>query len=324
MTMKKNLLDKKFWGGMALAAACGMMPMEASAQKYFNEDFNSYTAGDLYQQGPWLKYGAGTSDNTVSVDEGSLTYEGYSDDAAGKCVKLENLKKCYSFQAALDKTLVSEGSVYVSALVNVENAGDGNPFLKFIRSKTGDGKINDKDYGFSVGFLSTCKSDNEGKFKFGVGKVRVNNAAYTKEEFELNKTYLVVMKYEFVEGDKNDVVSLWVNPTDFVSEPESMVDTQSAGVSEQDLEEISAIVLARNSSKLGTDWNDMKIDAIHVAGAWKDLFDNGTDAINRTENNVAATGKAYYTLDGRLLSQPQKGINIVKESNGKVSKIMMK
>lgn len=272
--MRKSLPDKKSFVGMALAAACWLIPTTASAQRYFTEDFDSFTTGNLYQQGRWVKYGAGTSDNTMNVEEGSLVYEGYSTDATGNCVKMENLKKCYSYQAPYDRTLISSGTVYVSALVNIENAGDGNPFLRFVRSKTGDGTVNDKDYGFNVGFLTTTKSDNEGKFKFGIGKVRPKNAVNTDEEFDLNKTYLVVMGYTFVEGDNNDIISLWVNPADFTTEPAATL--QYSSTSEQDLEELSAIVLARNSSKLGTDWNDMKIDAIHIAGSWKDLFSNTT------------------------------------------------
>lgn len=265
---------------MAVTAISSMMPFTASAQKYLSEDFNSYNTGDLYQQGAWVKYGAGTSDNTINIEDGSLVYEGYSTDATGKCVKMENLKKCYSYQTPFTKTLISQGAVYVSALVNIENAGDGNPFLKFARSKSGDGTVNDQDYGFSVGFMSTVKSDNEGKFKFGIGKTRVKNYVTTKEEYDLNKTYLVVMKYQFVEGDKKDVISMWVNPADFTNEPQPDADTESGGLSEQDLEEISAIVLARNSSKMGTDYNDMKIDAIRVAGSWVDLF--GSDVTEKS------------------------------------------
>lgn len=322
--MGKNLLNKKTFATMALAAACSMMTTNASAQKYFTEDFDSYNVGDLNGQGPWVRHGAGSHSNYINVEEGSLTYEGYSTNEAGNCAYMGNLKICDALQAGFDKTLISEGAIYVSALVNITDGGEGNPFLKFVRSKSGDGTIKDKDFGFSVGFMSTINAATEGKFKFGVGKIRANDAVYADEEFELNKTYLVVMKYEFFEGDNNDVISIWVNPTDFVSEPTPIMDTKSAGVTGQDLQEISAIVLARNTSKLGTEWNDMKIDAIHVAGAWKDLFDNGTDGISKAESTSISTSKAYYTLDGRLLSQPQKGINIVRESNGKVAKVMMK
>ena len=257
---------------MIIAAVCWIIPSTNLAQRLFTENFDSLTTGNLYQQGKWVKYGAGTCDTTINVEEGSLVYEGYSTDTKGNCVKLANLKKCYSYQAPYDKTLISSGTVYASALVNIESAGDGNPFLRFVRSKTGDGTVKDKDYGFNVGFLTTMKSENEGKFRFGVGKVKAKSPVYTDEEFDLNKTYLIVMGYTFVEGDNNDTISLWVNPTDFITEPPALV--QNSNSNEQDLEELTAIVLARNSSKLGTDWNDMKIDDIRIAGSWKDLFSN--------------------------------------------------
>ncbi len=270
---------KRLFVGMALSAVCGMMPYSAAAQRYLTEDFNSYSAGDLYQQGPWVKYGAGTSENTMNVVEGSLTYDGYSDDATGYSVRMANLSNCYSFQSPLDKTMISNGAVYASALVKVEKAGDGKPFMRFLRSKSGDGKINDGDYGFSVGFVSTTASETEGKFRFGVGKTRLADLANTSEEYDLNKTYLVVIKYEFVEGDANDVVSLWVNPTDFNEEPAALADTKSAGITSQDLPEISAIALSRNSSKREQEYNDMDIDNIRVAGSWQDLFTNATTPV---------------------------------------------
>ena len=119
--MRKILPNKKSFVGMALAAACWLIPTTASAQRYFTEDFDSFTTGDLYQQGRWVKYGAGTSDNTMNVVEGSLVYEGYSTDATGNCAKMENLKKCYSYQAPYDKTLISSGLIRPKKPINFDS-----------------------------------------------------------------------------------------------------------------------------------------------------------------------------------------------------------
>lgn len=47
---------------------------------------------------------------------------------------------------------------------------------------------------------------------------------------------------------------------------------------------------------------------------------DGTTAINGVENNADATVVARYAADGTRLSAPQKGLNIVKLSNGKTVK----
>ncbi|WP_455051763.1 hypothetical protein [Leyella stercorea] len=63
---------------------------------------------------------------------------------------------------------------------------------------------------------------------------------------------------------------------------------------------------------------------------WKEVGDcssvtvkfvyDGTTAINGVENNADATVVARYAADGTRLSAPQKGLNIVKLSNGKTVK----
>ena len=46
--------------------------------------------------------------------------------------------------------------------------------------------------------------------------------------------------------------------------------------------------------------------------------------IDGIEANEEAVAKTYYTLDGKQLSAPQPGMNIVKMSNGKVKKVMVR
>ncbi len=251
---------------MALAAFVGLMPSEVAAQRYFTEDFD-YETGDLYQQGPWLKYGAGTKTNALNVGEGSLTYEGYSDKTEGNCAALADLKSCYSLQAPIATTPFTDGSVYMSALINVEKAGDSKDCLQFVRSASGG--IVDKGYGMAGGRILIKAGDTEGTFKIGICRTRITEASFSPEEYELNKTYLVVIKYQFVEGDNNDVIALWVNPTDFETEPESLAGSSS--FSSQDIPDVAGIALTQNSMKNGS-WHDMKVDAIHVAGSWADLF----------------------------------------------------
>lgn len=50
----------------------------------------------------------------------------------------------------------------------------------------------------------------------------------------------------------------------------------------------------------------------------------GTTNINKVEKDGKATVKARYAVDGSRLSAPAKGINILKLSNGKTVKVLVK
>lgn len=272
MTMRKITRNNRYMKGLMLAAACAMMPFSGYSQRYLTEDFD-YNVGDLYQQGPWVKYGAGTSENDLNVGEGSLTYEGYSTKTTGNCALIANKTNCYSLQAPIRGTAISKGALYMSALINVQKAADGKAFLQFVRAN--GGTVSDGGYGMGGGRFVLSAGSTDNTFKIGICRVNLREAVYAPDEYELNKTYLVVIKYEFVEGEKNDPISLWVNPTDFQTEPEPVA---SSTFTSQDLPDIIGIALTQNSMRRD-EWNDMKVDAIHVAGSWADLFKEETPSV---------------------------------------------
>ena len=49
---------------------------------------------------------------------------------------------------------------------------------------------------------------------------------------------------------------------------------------------------------------------------------NSTGIAGITEDDKKIS--AYYTLDGKEIKKPQKGINIVKYANGKTTKVVVK
>lgn len=78
--------------------------------------------------------------------------------------------------------------------------------------------------------------------------------------------------------------------------------------------------------KVSLGFNDFDIEEFE----WREVGDcssvtvkfvcDGTTAINGVTNNANATVVARYAADGTRLSAPQKGLNIVKLSNGKTVK----
>ena len=61
-----------------------------------------------------------------------------------------------------------------------------------------------------------------------------------------------------------------------------------------------------------------------VNAAQTAIQDYNSAAIHTVGANAGATIVARYTLDGRQLSEPQKGVNIVKFSDGRTVKVMVK
>ena len=51
---------------------------------------------------------------------------------------------------------------------------------------------------------------------------------------------------------------------------------------------------------------------------------NGATVILGVDGSVKSTAEQYYSLDGKKLSAPQKGINVVKMSDGTSKKVLVK
>ena len=66
--------------------------------------------------------------------------------------------------------------------------------------------------------------------------------------------------------------------------------------------------------------------AYQQADQWKEFFfiDNDVTGISAISNDKDLSIKSRYTLDGKLLSHPQKGINIIKMSDGTTKKVFVK
>ena len=78
-------------------------------------------------------------------------------------------------------------------------------------------------------------------------------------------------------------------------------------------------------------WFDLKIKLTDLSGNWQEqvispAFRIGDGSLTGIEaiKNDTATEVARYTIDGRTLSAPQTGVNIVKMSDGTVKKVLVK
>ena len=268
---------------MSLFAMATLIGTTANAERLLTENFE-YNLGNLYSQGGWLKYGTQAA-GPVQVIDNALTYPDYQDKAVGKAVHLTQVASGEDLMRAVSETAITSGKVYLSALVKVNAVADDQYFLAFIQPTSAG--IVDKKMPPENTRLIASKGSADGKFVF---KISRNSATLfeSTEEFELGKTYLVVMSYEFKTGDKNDVVQLWVNPAVTSTEPKPNAAINSATHTGADMKSFQAIELRQGSSatKVGP---EVIVDAIRVGTAWTDLFD-----VASTEPTMTVTPTVVY------------------------------
>ncbi len=69
-------------------------------------------------------------------------------------------------------------------------------------------------------------------------------------------------------------------------------------------------------------------EAYSTANVWKDFFNIVEMDMTAVEGMAVGDGEAEvasrYTLDGKRISQPQRGLNIVRYQNGTVKKVLVK
>lgn len=281
------------------------MALTASAETYLAESFD-YAEGNLYGNGKWVKYGKKTT-APIQVAKSPLTFAGYQDNAAGKAVRLTKESGEYCQMLFRDKgTDAAKGTVYYSALVNVSELPSGSRTAAFM-ALTGANSLDATKFGDteagSEGAGLFAQASGEG-FKLGVSRNVANlgnvktSVAWADEECAIGTTYLVVVKYEIVDGADNDRISLWINPAKGDAEPAASVvaDEESA----ESLADVRGIELRQGSSSVAKTPVAV-IDEVRVASTWDEIFTPAkTDAVETPEITItdmsADFGKVYKGL----------------------------
>lgn len=286
----------------ALLLSAAATPFAANAERLLTENFE-YNLGDLYPQGSWQR--ANTNGNPIQVVANQLTYEGYQATPKGYSVRLnpvDNLDQDVKKAAVDPDQPITSGVVYLSALVSVQ-AVEAQTYVLTFASKTASGFLDEKATS-EIGRLF-ISPDADG-FKFGMSK---NAAAPVAESecFPLNSTHLVVMKYEFVEGVTNDVFTMWIDPSDFTTEPEGqMVTTANSDVSAKN----GIVGLGiRQGTTAAKKCPEMLIGAVRMANTWADLFDAGQGEV---EQKASITASQLDIPEFSFQYQKQEAVITVK------------
>ena len=281
------------------------MALTASAETYLAESFD-YAEGNLYGNGKWVKYGKKTT-APIQVAKSPLTFAGYQDNAAGKAVRLTKESGEYCQMLFRDKgTDAAKGTVYYSALVNVSELPSGSRTAAFM-ALTGANSLDATKFGDteagSEGAGLFAQASGEG-FKLGVSRNVANlgnvktSVAWADEECAIGTTYLVVVKYEIIDGADNDRISLWVNPAKGDAEPAASVVAEEE--CSESLADVRGIELRQGSSSVAKTPVAV-IDEVRVASTWNEIFTSTkADAVETPEITITDMsvdfGKVYKGL----------------------------
>ncbi len=284
----------------------------ANAQVLLQEDFD-YGAADgglvALSGGTWVNH-SGTA-GTLAYKATSLSMTNYPNTGVGGSVfetgaQGEDANRSFTGQTS--------GVVYASALMSFATTGNDNYFFHF------------KDNLASSAFYARVftKDNGSGKILFGLqtSSLTGNVKNYSIDAFDLNKTYLVILKYEFATATS----SLYVfDELIGRTEPTSPVVSSTGGAAAANLDAMAI--------RQSTGTTDVTIDGIRVAKTWAHLLSSpiisdisinpsnptSSDAVvvsaNVTDDNNSVatvklrwgTEKGVYTGGTVDMSMPAKG-----------------
>ncbi len=230
-----------------------------------------YPAGDtLRNYGGWKNH-SGTG-NILLMTSGSLDYAGYTASGIGNSVTLaggsgsrEDVNKLFSQQ--------NQGAIYAGFLVNVALASAAGDyffhFAPYFPSTTFRGRVYIMD-------------DGSGNLLFGLSFAS-GAVVYTSSIYSYGVTYLLVLKYEYVNdaNGSDDIAKLYINPVLTDPEPDS-----------PDLESIDTgtdIMVGAVSLRQGGLVYEVQVDGIKVSTSWGDVVPVELTSFNASVNNNSVT-----------------------------------
>lgn len=287
----------------------------------WQEDFSDYMTGQLTGQGDWWQYSSSAL-HPIQLQSTPLEYEGYPGGVSGKSVYLDGgdaswgtvnytAQKAYVlFNTETDAENkvygIHAGSVYLSCLVKVDTLGKDNVY-PICLVKKGYYEFADGKTGGEVGFMA-IKSVEGSESQYCIGINPANASSYSKnsefsEPLDLGKTYLVVIRYEInAELNGKDNMYLWVNPTDFETEPTANVkyDAEAknftGGIKNSTSYGIQGLMglEIRQTGGYNALGVDMHVGMLRLSDSWSGLFDRLPE---NTSPRILAAPKALFLGD---------------------------
>ncbi len=239
---------------------------------YLVDNFD-YTAGQALTANGWNAHSGGTT-NPVTVSSEGLSWTGYIGSAVGNAALVTNTGQDVNKRFGAD---ISSGTVYGSFLMKVNAKTSLGYFFHFgFYSNTTTPVLTTLSSSFRARTYVNQGTDPVTQFKLGLA---FNATATQGETADLNigETYLVVVKYAFIDGENNDEVSLYVFPqgATITSEPATpdlgpFTNTTTTATPTPDAPVLQNVVLRQYNAT-----QNVTVDGIYVRTVWN-LTDAGT------------------------------------------------
>lgn len=247
---------------------CFMLTYSVQAQVLLTEQFD-YTAGTTLNDNGWYTHSATTNPIKVSDEGLAWSQTPYLGSGVGKAALVHN--------TGIDNnrplgTYARSGSVYAGFLMRYEGVvNTGNQGYFFHMGEYAD-TANPVYTSVSTQFRArtfVVPGSSADKFRMGISfnssTAPATQGVDVSRDLDTGKTYLVVVKYQFVAGDSNDQVSLYVfdDGADLSTEP-STADAGPVTGAVGDVNVMQYIALRQYSSAqrvtvdgfiVRTDWN---------------------------------------------------------------------
>ncbi len=246
-----------------------LFSVQVFSQILFVEDFNYPVSDSLEGIGGWNRSGLNSQYNIKVVTPG-LTFSGYSGTGVGNSAFFSNNPD--GDIVLINFTTQNTGNLYMSCMIRVDSmslTGTAGYNLGFDQAG-GTTNINTQLYIQKV--TSTT-------FRFGIRKK--SSVTYTLGTYNINTTYLAVVKYSFIAGADNDSSKIYIFSS---SIPAAEPNTPDAfATSGTDLPDIGQVVLSNMYSQgNGLNLSSVKVDGIRVSTSWVTLGLTGFEQTSST------------------------------------------
>lgn len=252
------------------------------AQVIFEENF-SYPVGSLLTNQGWSEH-SGNGSNAIKVTASTISYAGYLSSGIGNEVELT--KSGQDVNKTFDEK--ESGVIYVSFLTKISEASTSGDYF-FHLGKTNIGT----DFRARI----FVKRNSSNKLAFGIAQSSTT-PNYSGFNYNLNTTYLVVLKFHIVAGNSNDYSEIIINPALNGAEPGSgwIENSDNSGT---DLGAIGTVALRQGSNSSGP---VMRLDGIRVSSNWAGIAGTGTPP-DLTVNPTSLSGFNYVVMSGPSAEQ---------------------
>ncbi len=276
--------SKKLFKILYLSALFVVLSFQAQSQVLLYDNFN-YPAGDSIIWHNWSTQQTNLTNAILVANEG-LSYTGYPCSGIGNSVAIGTTGQDV-FRGFIKQT-VSGTALYMSFLVKVTAAATGDAFIAFKESPTSPTNLNYRGRVYA-------KTDGS-NIAFGISKGAITapaSADYTAANYSLNTTYLLVVRYNIVDGTTNDSAFLFVNPV--VGSPEPIPTVTATDIAATDVG-LGSVLLRQGTTGASP---NVIVDGVRVAKSWNLLFNQSDIA---TLSDLKVDGSTIYGFSSNVFT----------------------